>query len=153
MAGFTNKGKAKLLDWALRQTAVPTNFYIALVTSAVVPTADTNTLGELTEIAAGNGYSQGGVSINPDSTDFDVITEDDTNDRGLIKIKDIIITASGGVIPASGDDGEYVVLTDDNATVADREVYFYWGALSTPLNLVDTQNYTLQDLELRLNES
>ncbi len=153
MPGFTKKGKAKLLDWALRQTAPPTNLYIAIVTAAAVPTADTNTLGELVEIAAGNGYAQGGVSINLDATDFDTLTEDDANDRALIQIKDIPITASGGVIPSSGADGEYVVLTDDNPTVDDREVYYYFGVLSPALNLVDTQKYTLQDLELRLNES
>ena len=64
MAGWTNKLKAKVLDWVFRGTAQPTNFYVALVTSTTAPTQDINTLGELTEIAAGNGYVTGGISLS-----------------------------------------------------------------------------------------
>ena len=50
MAGWTNRGKYSVLDWAFRGATIPTNFYVGLVTSAVAPTADINTFGELTEI-------------------------------------------------------------------------------------------------------
>jgi len=50
-----------MLDYFLRRyTPLPTAFYFALCTDAVAPTADTNTLGELAEIAVGNGYDAGG---------------------------------------------------------------------------------------------
>lgn len=152
MAGFTNKGKYRLLGWAFRGDIIPTNFYVALVTSATAPDADINTLGDLTQIAIGNGYSDGGYQLTPNDTDFDTHTEDDTNDRGLVQIKDVVWTASGGSIPDSGDGARYAVLTDDNATVANREVLAYWD-LTSDRTVSDGQTLTLQDCELRVNES
>lgn len=152
MAGFTNKGKYKLLGWGYRGETIPTNFYVALVTSAVAPTADINTFGELTEIAAGNGYTTGGYQLALNSTDWDVWTEDDANDRGLIQIKDVVWTASGGSIPDSGDGARYAVLLDDNVTVGSREVYAYWD-LTSDRTVSDGQSLTLQDCELRGSES
>lgn len=131
---------------------IPTNFYVALVTSATAPTADINTLSELTEITAGNGYTSGGYSLTPGGTDFDVWTEDDANDRGLVQIKDITWTASGGPIPLSGNGARYAVLTDDNVTVGSREIYAYWD-LTSDRSVSDGQDLTLQDCELRINES
>src|SRR3990172_125690 len=98
----TNRGTYKFLDWLFRGTALPANVYIALVTSAVAPTVDTNTLGELTEIAAGNGYTTGGYQLTLNTTDFDTLIEDDTLDRALVQIKNVVWTASGGSIPPSG---------------------------------------------------
>ena len=152
MAGWTNRGKYRLLGWVLRNDMEPANFYVALVTSATAPDADTNTLGDLTEIAAGNGYTSGGYQLTPGSTDFDIHTEDDANDRGLVQLKDVAWTASGGSIPASGSGARYAVLTDDNATVADREVLFYWD-LSSDRSVSDGQTLTLQDCEIRINEA
>lgn len=151
MAGWTNKGKAKVLDLALRGASPPTTFYVALVTSATAPTADTNTLSQLTEVAAGNGYTSGGIAVNNDSTDFDTLTENDTNDRGEILIKDLVWTASGGSLPGSGNGARYAVLTDDNGTVGSREVYFYWD-LSSDRVISTGQTLTLQNLEIRITE-
>ena len=152
MAGWTNKGKFRMLDWVFRATAAPTNFYVALVTSAVAPAADINTKSELTEIVNGQGYTTGGISLTKNATDFDVLTEDDTNDRGLIQIKDLVWTASGGPIPASGNGARYAVFTDDNVTQGSREIIGYWDLVSDR-TVSDTQTLTLQDCELRLNES
>lgn len=151
MAGWTNKGKFRLLGRGYQGVALPTNYYVALVTSATAPDADTNTLSQLTEIAAGNGYTSGGISLSKNSTDFDVLTEDDTNDRGLIQIKDLVWTASGGTLPGSGSGARYAVLTDDNATVGSREVYHFWSLVSDR-SVSDTQTLTLQNCEIRLTE-
>jgi hypothetical protein len=151
MAGWTNRGKMRMLGWAYRGATIPTNFYVALVTSATAPTADTNTLSELTEIAAGNGYTSGGIMLNRNATDFDVLTEDDTNDRGLIQIKDLVWTASGGPIPASGSGARWAVLTDDNATIGSREVLHYFNLVSDR-TISSGQTLTLQDCEMRINE-
>ena len=148
MAGWTNKGKMSILDAYFRNAGAPTNFYVALVTSAAAPDADTNTMSDLTEITAGNGYTSGGYSLTRNSTDFDTLTEDDTNDRGLIQIKDVVWTASGGSISGA----RYAVLTDDNTTDSAREVYAYWD-LSSNRTVSDGQTLTLQNLELRINES
>jgi hypothetical protein len=152
MAGVTNKGKFRFLGWALRGDAAPTNLYVALVTSAAAPGPDTNTLSQLTEIAAGNGYTAGGYQLSRNSTDFDVHTEDDTNDRGFIQIKDLVWTASGGSLPASGDGARYAVLTDDNGTLGSREVLAYWDLVSDRV-VSSGQALTLQNLEIRGNES
>lgn len=151
MAGWTNKGKFRALDWIYRGTALPTNFYVALITSAVAPGADINTFSELTEIAAGNGYTTGGIQLARNSTDFDVLTEDDVNDRALVQIKDLVWTASGGPLPASGSGARYAILTDDNVTQANREILGYWDLVSDR-QVSDGQSLTLQDCELRLNE-
>lgn len=152
MAGWTNRGKQAILDAYFRNTGAPTNFYVALVTSATAPTADTDTLSALTEIATGNGYTTGGISLSRNSTDFDALTEDDANDRAFTQIKDVVWTASGGTLPSSGSGARYAVLTDDNGTVGSREVLAYWD-LSSDRQVSDGQTLTLQNLELRLNES
>lgn len=149
MAGFTNKGKYRILE-LVRGGTLPTNFYIALYTSAVAPTADTNTHGDLTQIGAGNGYTTGGFQLTPNATDFDVLTEDDGNDRALIQVKDVSWTASGGAIPASGNDARYAGMTDDNVTESSREIWWYWD-LGADYSVSDTQTLTLQDLEARIN--
>ena len=152
MPGWTNKGKMSILEAYFRNAGAPTNFYIALVTSATAPTADANLMSDLTEIAAGNGYTTGGYQLTKNSTDFDSLTENDTDDRGEIQVKDVVWTASGGSIPDSGSGARYAVLTDDNATIADREIYCYWD-LASDRSVSDGQTLTLQDLELRLTES
>lgn len=152
MAGWTNRIKFNTLGWVYRAVAFPTNFYIALVTSAVAPVADTNTKSELTEIANGNGYVTGGVSLTRNSTDFDVLTEDDGNDRGLVQLKDIVWTASGGPIPASGNGARYAIITDDNVTQGSREVYTYFD-LSSDRTVSSGQTLTLQNCEIRIDEA
>lgn len=152
MAGWTNKGKAHVLGVTFRGVSPPTNYYVALVTSAVAPSADTNTLSQLTEIANGNGYTTGGYQLSRNSTDFDTLTENDTDDRGELQIKDVIWTASGGNLPGSGSGARYAVLTDDNGTVGSREVYLYWD-LSSDRTVSTGQALTLQNCEIRINES
>lgn len=151
MAGITNRGKKRMLDGFFRATSVPTNFYIALCTSAVTPTADTNTLGDLTQIATGNGYNTGGISLSRNSTDFDSLVEDDSADKGLLQIKDIVFTASGGTIPLSGNGARWAVLTDDNGTVGSRDVIAFWD-LASDRSVSDGQTLTLQNCEIDLTE-
>lgn len=152
MAGWTNRGKADTLARRFRGVALPTNFYVALFTNASPPDADTNTKSQLTEIAAGNGYTEGGISLTKNTTDFDVLTEDDTNDRAFVQIKDLVWTASGGPIPASGSGARWACLTDDNATQGSREVYNFWDLVSDQ-TVSDTQSMTFQDFEIRINDA
>ena len=143
MAGFTNKGKAKLLRNFFQSESPPTNLYVYLVTSATAPTADLNTLSQLTEITE-TGKE---VSLSLNTTDFDTSTsasEDDTNDKGVMQIKDC--TFAGPVTNA-----RYAVLTDDDSTEADREVYCYWD-LGSNRSVSSGQTLTLADLEFNLLE-
>ncbi len=152
MTGVTNRGKFNLLDQRYRGTAQPTNFFIALLTNTNPPTADTNLFSQVTEIAAGNGYVAGGQQLTPGAVDFDVITQDDVNDRALVQLRDISWTAASGNIPASGDGASWACITDDNATEANRNVEDYFS-LGAPRTVSDTQTLTLQDCEIRLNET
>jgi hypothetical protein len=152
MAGMTNKGKYWVFDWVFRGATIPTNYYVALVTDASAPTADTDTLSQLTEIQAGNGYTTGGYSLTPDGTDFDDLQENDTDDRAEIQVKDVTWSASTGPIPSSGDGARYAILTDDDGTVGNRVVIGWWD-LESDRTVSDGQDLTLQDLELRLQET
>lgn len=138
-----------LLGVGFRAVAVETNYYIALLTSATAPTVDTNLMSDHTQIAVGNGYADGGFSLTPGVVDFDSLVEDDTNDMAELQVKDVVWTAAGGPIPASGGGARYAVITDDNVTVSAREIYAFWD-LTTDRTVSDTQTLTLQDLELRL---
>ena len=147
MAGWTNRCKYLVMNYYFRrQGTLPTNFYVALVTSAVAPGPDTNVLGDLTEIAAGNGYSAGGYQLTPNTTDFDTLTEDDANDLVALLVKNVSWMPSGGSIPASGNGARYAVLTTDEGTVSARQVLLAWSLTSDrtvqvgiPLTLVDLQ--------------
>ncbi len=151
MAGWTNRGKYNCLAlWARTTAPVTTAFYMALVKST--PDADDNTMADLTEVAAGNGYTAGGKSVARDATDFDVLTEDDGNDKALVQIKDEVWTASGGTLPSDGNGATYAVITDDNATVASRNVYHY-GSLTSARVVSDGQTLTIQNFEIDLTES
>lgn len=152
MAGWTNKGKYQVMGQWFRTSTKPTVLYIALITSATAPVADINTFAEVTEITAGNGYVAGGTSVAFNSTDWDVWTEDDTNDRGLVQLKDMTWSASGGSIPSAGGGARYAIITDDNASQAAREIYFYFD-LTSDRSVSDGQDLTLQDCEIRLNET
>lgn len=151
MTGCTNRGKYLALSRLFRGGTIPTAYYVALVRSTVAPAADINTLSELTQLSTSTGYTSGGISLTPGATDFDVLTEDDANDRGLVQIKDLVWTASGGNLD-SGAGARYAVLTDDNATEGSRTVEEYWD-LTSDRNVSDGQTLTLQDCEIRINES
>lgn len=148
MAGVTNRGKSIIHDGFFRDN-LPTNLFLALCTSASAPDADTDTLSDLTEINAGNGYAAGGYSLSRNNTDFDVLTEADSLDRAFIQIKDVVWTASGGPIPASGDGARYAVLTNDDSN---PDIIAYFDLVSDR-TVSDGQTLTLQDCELRFDES
>ena len=147
----TNRGKFLILQEFFRNPTEFTNLYIALITSAAAPTVDTNTFSELTEIAAGNGYTAGGISLSRNSTDFDTLTEDDSGNLASIQIRDVVWTASGGTLPGSGSGARYAILTDDNATQGSRQVIAYWD-LTSDRSVSSGQTLTLQNCEIRLTE-
>lgn len=90
------------------------------------PGPDTNTLSDLSEIPAGNGYTSGGQAVERSVVGFPTLTEDDANDQSTLVMKNLTFTASGGNLPASGNGAAFLVLTDDNATVGSRDVLAWW---------------------------
>jgi hypothetical protein len=136
-----------LLGNTFRLSTRAANYYLILCISAAVPTADTNVQSELTQVSSGTGYATNGVSLTPNATDFDVWTEDDTNDRAFVQIKDVAWTASGGNLGPA----RYAALVDDNATPANRNVVAFWD-LASDRTVSDTQQLILQNCEIRLND-
>jgi hypothetical protein len=149
VAGFTNRGKYLVAGAYFRATGVPTNIYAALCTSATSPTADTNTLSELTEIAAGNGYTSGGLSLSRNGTDFPTLTEDDANDKAVLTVKNLVWTAAGGNLPSSGNVPKWLVLTTDEGTVGNRQILAYMD-LGTVGVASDTQTLTISAAQIEL---
>ena len=150
MAGFmTDKGAYKWHDYVVGAATLPTNFYVALIRSTSVPDADTQTLGELTQIAGGTGYTTNGYELTPGATDFDGISEE--AGYGKFQIKDVTWTASGDDLDATGNGARYAVMTDDNVTPASRLVLFGWD-LGADRNVSDGQTLTLQNLEGRISQ-
>jgi hypothetical protein len=152
MAGWTNRGKLRTLQGFLGNTQIPANFNIHLITPATAPTAGVDILNSLGQVADGNGYSTAGYSLNRDTTDFDTFTEQDTGSRSFAQIKDVVWTASGGAIPSGGSGARYAVLTDANATITSRNVYYYWD-LTSERTVSDGQTLTIQDMQINANES
>lgn len=153
MAGWTNRGKFNLLNTYFRAVAIPGGaFGVFLATSAVAPTADSNLKTDITEIATGNGYTAGGLDVDRNTTDFDVMTESDASDLGFIQLKDQVWTASGGPLPASGGGARWAGLTDRHATVGSRELLVYWD-LAADRSVSVGQTLTLQNAEIKITET
>lgn len=143
MAGFTNRGKAKLLRAFFQSETAPTYVYAYLVTNSPLPTADTATLDDLTEISE-TGRE---IQLSLDDTDFPTSVAnsiDNDDDKGIMQIKDL--TFSGAITAAS-----YVVLTDDDSTEADRVVYAYWS-LGSIRTIDGGDTLIVSDLQLNLLE-
>ena len=155
MPGISNRGKARILEMAFRGQfaggAYPTNFYVPLFTSTTTPTPDINVMTDMTQIAIGNGYADGGVAKARGTVDIKAVVEDDVNDIAYVQTTDVVYTAAGGPIPASGLGARYAGLTDDNATVGSREIFGWWDLVSDR-TVSDGQTLTLQNPEFRLTE-
>lgn len=161
MASVTsNRGKYALLGVYFRQEAAvtPTGFNIALITDAgagtaaapVAPDASnclTWSAVSANEVPAGNGYTTGGQSVSRTSTDWTTFTEDDTNNRAIVGLRDIVWTASGGNLPASGTGARYAVLMDNTAN---QNVFAVFD-LGANRVVSDTQSFTLKNIEYILN--
>ena len=145
--GVTNKGKFCLAELALKgsTSGLTTSFKAVLCTNANAPTVDTNTLADLTEVANGNGYTTGGVTIERSAVGWDAIAEDDSGDKATCKMKDAAWTASGGSLTA-----RYMVMTDDNAVEASRNVYAWWE-LADGADATVTAGQTLTALDAEID--
>jgi hypothetical protein len=105
--------------------AVPTNYHYHLCHNFPALTKKTNTLSQLTHLSGG-GYPNNGYPIPLSAVGFPVVTEDDVIARSFSSIFDVSVTAVGGPIGPIG----YVVLTDDDPQVSNRQVLFAFELLS-----------------------
>jgi hypothetical protein len=126
MGAYTNRGKYRLLQSIFRRVSTPTGFYLAMVTGAIPPNADINTLAQLTDLPTANGYTLGGQAVARNATDFDSLANDTNTGFGKIGMKNFNWAASAGTIPGSGAEAEHFVLLDNNATPDNRDVLAWW---------------------------
>ena len=146
--GLTNRGALRFLEMVLRNSwssvgGEPTAFYVALITDAAFD--DTwNDMGDVTEVANGNGYTTGGILVERSNVGFDTLTEDDGNHWVIALIKNLAWTATAGAISTI----KGAVLTDDEEVIADREILAYWNVVDADVNAGAI--YQLEDLTIKL---
>lgn len=100
---------------------------VALTNTA--PVATHTGLADITEIAAGNGYTAGGTATTP--------TLSETSGTAKLVCTDVVFTASGGAIA----DFRYAVLYNDTATSPADALIASWDYGST-VTLADTESFT-----------
>ena len=149
MAGLTNRGKDLILDMAFRAQNEPTNYYLHLLASGATVNADTNVWSDVSSNeVSGGGYGE--ATLARGTVDFDVISENDSSDRGEVQLADVSWTAAGSSIVA-----RYAVLTDDTGGTgghATNNVICYWD-FGSPQTAADGDTLTLADFAIRINES
>jgi len=102
---------------------------LKVMLTLTAPVATNSQKSDLTEIAAGNGYSAGGTATTISSS---------AQSSGTYKlvITDVVFTASGG----SFANFRYAVLYDDTAT--NKELIGFWDYGAT-LTLTDGNSFTV----------
>jgi len=139
MSGITNRGAKIVLD-TFTQAQSTNQYKLALCTATTIPDATTNTLSELTEIAAGNGYIAGGITINAPTS-----IEDDANNNATVTFPDVTFQATGGTIPASGDGISYAVVVDQNQNV------IAWYELGGPYQILDGGKLIIKEMTFTIS--
>lgn len=153
MAGMTNICKSNLLSHFFRSSGGPSlDFRAVLITGANVPGPDTIYMSDVVEIAGGNGYTSGGHVIRGGVDGFPWTEIDDEGDKGILRLKDITFTASGGSIPSSAAPARYLLVVQDISDADNRKVYM-WFDLSSDIVLSDGQKLEISGMVVEIMES
>lgn len=104
---------------------------LKILLTLTAPVAANSIKGDLTEIAAGNGYSAGGAAVANRAY---------SQTSGVAKLTgdDVVFTASGGAFA----DFRYAVLWNDTPTSPADPLCLFWDYGST-LTLNDTETFTV----------
>lgn len=104
-------------------------FKIALTN--VAPVATNTVLANITQIAAGNGYTTGGTATT--------ITVSETTGTTTVSGTEVVFTASGGPMATF----RYAVLYNDSAT-SPADALVAWWDYGSSLTLQDTETFTVR---------
>lgn len=99
---WTDYGINRMLDITFRGATAPTGCTVRLLSSLPTNEVDVEAFSALSEVATGNGYTQGGETVALSSSGFDVLSDDASNNRQFLQLADVEWTASGGSISAVG---------------------------------------------------
>lgn len=116
---LTNYGIYKALDIAFRGASATdwSQFNAVLVTAAAAPGDASELFSAFTEIAAGAGYSAGGIVCERSNTGFPVLTQTDAGSPPrTILVHKALSFAFSAAWPASGGAARYCLLLDNAAT-------------------------------------
>lgn len=103
-------------------------FKLMLTNSA--PVATNTIAANLTDIAAGNGYTAGGMTL-------DTVTLSETTGTAKVTIADEVLTASGGPIGPF----RYLAIYNDTAT-SPADALVGWYDYGSSITLADTETFT-----------
>lgn len=139
---WTDYGVERMLKISLHTAeSKPTAAKVILLNTMTGADADATTASGVTEIAAGNGYSTGGLSVALNSTDL-AHSDDAANNRQDITMIDKAWTASGGSISAVG---AALIVTEGGSD-------FVWAVLDFggTVTVTDGGTLTLTGCEFRV---
>lgn len=104
---------------------------LKIMLTLVAPVATNSVKADLTEIAAGNGYTAGGTAVT-------VTTSADSSGTYTLAANQVTFTASGGAIA----DFRYAVLYNDTPTSPADPLIAWWDHGST-VSLATGQSFTV----------
>lgn len=102
----------------------------AMLTNSA-PVATNTVAANITDIAAGNGYTAAGMTL-------DTVTLTETTGTAKVTIADEVLTASGGSIGPF----RYVVIYNDTAT-SPADALVCWYDYGSSITLADTETFTI----------
>lgn len=100
--------------------------------SNVAPVATNTAFANITEIAAGNGYTAGGTATT--------ISISETTGTTTVSGTQVVFTASGGTMATF----RYVVLYNDTTTTPVNKPLVGWWDYGTTVSLADTETFTVK---------
>lgn len=104
---------------------------LKIMLTNTAPAAGNAVKADLTEIAAGNGYTAGGATVANSGYS-------QTSGTGTLTGDDVVFTASGGAIGPF----RYAVIYNDTPT-APADPLIGWWDYGSPVTLADTETFTV----------
>lgn len=142
---WTNEG-LRLAATHIFNSNTFTGFKMMLFEASPAITKDTTTVGTVSEIDNGNGYTTGGFDVPKNSTGFPSITKDNDLDKVLIQSLEASWVPTGR-LPVTGGI-RYTALTTNEATIADRTILYYVDHISDLVVNVGTTFKSKQTVEM-----
>lgn len=109
-----------------------TDTYKVCLVNSPAPLSTNTALANLTQIAAGNGYTSGGTATT--------ITVSETSGTTTVNGTQVVFTASGGSIGPF----QYVVLYNDTTTTPVNKPLVGWWDYGSQITLADGETFTVK---------
>lgn len=147
---FTNIHVQRMFETWFEGSAAPTNFYYVFATSATTPTIDTSAVTQLTLVPSGNGWP-GSAALTRTGTMIAVSSFGNptlTNDYVQADLSSLVISATGGDIPITGDPLRWLLLCGNPGGAGINEVYDFFS-LGGNTTIANGQSFTISNGSLR----